>query len=101
MSIRNHSVWDGKIDRRKHASNVEKLTDVLLSYAKTDENKNLARSFVEQMIKENHSVSFIERELAYAIVDGLKWGNWPWWKQDLMSAKNAAAFIERVLDKDK
>jgi hypothetical protein len=87
VSIRNHSVWDGKIDRRKHTTRVEKLQDILLSYAKTDENRELVRKNLQYMIDDHVPVTEIENSLVCAIADGVLYGNWPWWKEDLLSVK--------------
>ena len=53
----------------------EKLGEVLESYAKTDEERGIAKLLIS-----SRDTTDQERviEIAYAIVDGLKYGNWPW-----------------------
>ena len=52
--------------------------DVLKSHAPNDEARAVVRYMIEQMRNESESPEYQELTLASALVDGLRYGNWPW-----------------------
>lgn len=58
--------------------NADLLLDILASHASDESAKQRCYDMLRQMRNENETPEFQELTLASALVDGLRYGNWPW-----------------------
>jgi hypothetical protein len=54
------------------------LQDILLSYASTNEQRDLCEKIFTLMVADGQADVTIETQIVGAISDGLRYENWPW-----------------------
>ena len=57
--------------------NIDKLIEVLKFHARNDDER-ASVDLYRKVVASTESQETVENMMAYALVDGLKYGNWPW-----------------------